>query len=578
MTQLKQAWNLLPNKFKVQSFVVLFLTLIGTFFETLSIGLIIPAISIIVDPNFPSKESFFFPLFQYIGSSSREQMLTYGVLGLFGIFVFKNAFLAYLGWVQAQFIFGMKAYFSSALFEKYLTAPYEFHLQNNSGLLIRNLTIEVQQLVTHFLKPVIILITEFTVVIGIAALLFYFEPVSAAILFFITGFAIFIFQLITKRRLEKWGKKRQFHEGLKIQKAQEGFGGAKEIKLFGREDIIIRAFEKNNLSSSLFQRRQYALAQIPKLWIELLGVLSMILLILLTVRTSGNASEIVPVLGLFAASAFKILPSANRILTSTQALRYSKVAVDLIFGEFKRSYSDQKQEQQKLVFIKSLELNNVSYNYPDAETPSIVSVNLKIKNGATIGIYGTTGAGKSTLINLILGLIKPSTGSILVDGKEIHIGLRSYQELIGYVPQHIFLTDDTLRQNIAFGLKARDISDEKILAAVEQAQLSEFIEGLPNGFNTIVGERGIRLSGGQIQRIGIARALYNKPSILIFDEATSALDNQTELDVMKSIYSLKKTKTVIIVAHRMTTLQKCDTLYEIKFGTLVPSKLHFDIK
>jgi ATP-binding cassette, subfamily B, bacterial PglK len=562
-------WQILPKKYQTQTFAVLALTLVGTVLETVGIGLVIPAIALMADENIANNYPVLQPIIAALGNPTQAQLVVYGVSLLLSAYIVKALYLAFLSWKQAQYVYGIKAYLSATLFEKYLRSPYDFHLQQNSGHLIRNLTVEVQQLVGNVLNPTVMLATELTVMMSLAVMLFLFEPIGAAVLFLVMGMAMYAFQQTTKKHLKTWGNERQKHEGFRIQKAQEGLGGVKDVKLLGREADFIANYSLHNLNASLVERKQNALSQIPRLWLETIGVMGLTLLVVIALQHTDTPATVIPTIGLFAAAAFRILPSANRVLNSLQSLRYADVVVKLMLKELAKDTEKEVAEKNSIAFDYKIELRNVSYVYPNAKTTSISDVCLAINKSESIGLVGTSGAGKSTLVDLILGLLKPTSGAIYVDGVDVATGMRSWQDKIGYVQQSIFLSDDTLKRNIAFGLKDEDIDDELIKQAIKASQLEQFIETLPNGVDTFVGERGIRLSGGQRQRIGIARALYHNPPVLVFDEATSALDNETEVEVMDAIKALKGTRTMIIIAHRLSTIEHCDKVYRLDNGYVV---------
>jgi ABC-type multidrug transport system fused ATPase/permease subunit len=563
------AWQLLPTKFHNHTNVILALTFIGTVLETVGIGLVIPAITLMADPNIADKYPAVIPIFEALGNPSHAQLVIYGISLLLSAYMIKALYLAFLGCKQSQYIYAIKAHLSQSLFERYICSPYEFHLQQNSGHLIRNITIEVEQLVNRVLIPGVLLVTEFLVIVAIAGLLFFIQPTGALVLFAVMGLAMYGFQRVTQNHLKKWGSERQHHEGYRIQKAQEGLGGIKDVKLLGKESNFINIYGKHTLNASLVERKQYALSNIPRLWLETIGVLGLTLLVVIALQKTGSPADVIPIIGLFAAAAFRILPSANRILGSIQSLKYADAVIGLILKEFELKQESLASEGKAIQLNYKIELRKVNYAYPKASGNSLNNINLSIQKGESVGLIGTSGAGKSTLVDVLLGLIRPSSGEVLIDGQNINESMRGWQNLIGYVQQSIFLTDDTLRRNIAFGLNDDEIDDGLVNQAVKAAQLDQFVKDLPLGINTFVGERGVRLSGGQRQRIGIARALYHNPPVLVFDEATSALDNETEAEVMESIKSLKGSRTMIIIAHRLSTIEHCDKVFKLERGQLV---------
>lgn len=565
---LAAAWQILPQKFHKQTFIILALTLIGTILETAGIGLVIPAITLMADPNITENYSVLIPLFEAFGNPSHAELVIYGLLLLLVAYVIKALYLAFLGWKQSQYIYDIKAHLSQKLFEHYMRSSYEFHLQQNSGHLIRNITIEVEQLIGRVLIPGVLLVTELMVIAAIATLLFVIQPFGVLVLYAVMGVAMYGFQRITQNNLKKWGVERQRYEGYRIQKAQEGLGGIKDVKLLGKESNFIYSYGHHTLNASIVERKQHALSYLPRLWLETVGVLGLTLLVVLALQKTASPSGVIPIIGLFAAAAFRVLPSANRILNSIQSLRYSDAVISLILKEFELKQDVASQENPSFKFDQQVEFRNVNYAYPNTSSNSLSSVSFVIQKGESIGLIGASGAGKSTLVDVLLGLIKPSSGGVFVDGANINESMRSWQSLIGYVQQSIFLTDDTLRRNIAFGLNDDEIDDNLVMQAVKAAQLEEFVQDLSDGINTFLGERGVRLSGGQRQRIGIARALYHNPPLLVFDEATSALDNETEAEVMRSIQSLKGARTVIIIAHRLSTIKDCDKVFKLERGQL----------
>jgi len=309
--------------------------------------------------------------------------------------------------------------------------------------------------------------------------------------------------------------------------------------------------------------------QLPRLLMEVLTIAAFALLVITTLAQGGAIGDIIPKMGLFAVAAFRLIPSINRILAASQALKYCSPVIDILQKELELPVEEtNKPEKASKSFENQLVLQNISYTYPAAPSPALKNISLTIKQGTSVGFIGKSGSGKSTLVDILLGLLTPDSGSIAADGIDIQENMRGWQNQIGYVSQSIYLTDDTLRKNIAFGLPTEEINEESVKKAISAAYLSEFMEQLPEGLNTIVGERGVRLSGGQRQRIGIARALYHNPSILVLDEATSALDISTEKEVMEAVNALQGSKTIIIVAHRLSTIEKCDTVYNLANGEI----------
>ena len=558
----KNFFNILSPDWRRKSFVVLFLMLFGTFLETLGIGLVIPAITIMMDADIVKNYPIFNSKLTYFDNASHGTIILGGLSILLLFYFLKAIYLSVMVYFQAKFIYGIKEFISAKLFEKYLFVKYEYHLSSNSSKLIRNLTTEMIQLANYFLLPSIVLITEITVMIAFSCLLFYFEPLGFLILIIFLSTILFIYYIVMKNRLNAWGALRQNHEGVRIQKAQEAFAGSKDVRVLGCEKYFEKTYRKHNTLASVIERKQHFIAHLPKLWLEAIGVFGLVILAVFALDRTNNPIDVIPVIAMFAAAAFRILPAINRIITSLQSLRYSKVVTDLIVNEI-NNITVNISSNKDVVFEHKIELRNITFSYANDIKPTLSNISLKINKGECIGLIGPSGSGKSTLIDILLGLLVPNQGSILVDNLDITNRLRGWQKMVGYVQQNVYITDDTLRRNIAFGIEDDEIDKNRLSSAVSTANLSNLVNESANGLDTIIGEAGSRLSGGQKQRIGIARALYHNPPFLIFDESTSALDIQTESVIMKEIYKMKGARTILIITHRLSTIESCDRVYEI---------------
>jgi ABC-type multidrug transport system fused ATPase/permease subunit len=542
--------------------------LAGTLLEMLGIGMVIPVVLLLSSRNIAAKFPQLVPLLETLGNPSQEVLIVGGMLVLVLTFCFKGAFLAFVTWKQSQFVFGLQAYFSQRLFEGYLRQPYLFHLRHNSAKLIRNVTRESYELVNKTLMPGMLLVTEFLAMAGIALLLLFVEPFGMILLFFFIGTASWIFQQVTQSRLVKWGGERQYYAGRRFQHVPQGLGGAKEIKLLGREEAFIKEFDSDTRAAAVVNQKQATLQQLPRLWLEMLAVIGLAALVFAIMAQGKDVGTLLPTIGVFAAAAFRLMPSANRIITSLQSLEFSTPVVKLFDEELNLLVPSPMCTSTPVPFLHELRLNGVTFRYPEAEKNILNRVGLSIKQGTSVGFVGSSGAGKSTLVNILLGLLTPTEGTVEVDGLDIRTNLRGWQDQLGYVPQSLFLIDDSLRRNVAFGLESDRVDDGAVWNAIRAAQLETFVKELPQGLETRVGERGVRLSGGQMQRIGIARALYHHPQVLVLDEATSALDHETESGVMDAIKALHGKMTIIIVTHRLTTIEHCDSVYCLKNGFL----------
>jgi ABC-type multidrug transport system fused ATPase/permease subunit len=566
----KQIFSLLNTSERKQAAWLLVLMLIGMVFETVGVGLAIPVATLLMQENGGAQNQAVEKLLRFFGNPPQTTVICWGMLVLVLAFVAKNFYLAFLMWKQGKFTYRVQNHLSQQLFATYLAAPYSFHLRRNSAQLIANTTAEVFQFSTAFIA-VTVLLTEGLVIVGIAALLIYVQPVGAIVNMIGLGAASWAFFALTKSKSARWGALRQKHDALRVQHLQQGLGSAKEIKLLGREKVFFDLFRIHDFKSAEMSRKQATLQQLPRFWLEMLSVTALAIVVVTMILQGKSPAQIVPTIGLFAAAAFRLMPSVSRLLYSAQMLKYAQAGIQLLHAEFQMP-SDLESPSTPMVERKSFQseirVENLSFSYHGTAGHAVRGITLTIKKGELVGFTGTSGSGKSTLIDIILGLLTPTSGRVLVDGWDIQSSLRGWQDQIGYVPQSIYLTDDSLRRNIAFGLPPEQIDDAAVERAIRAAQLDSLISSLPDGAETLVGERGIRLSGGQRQRIGIARALYHDPSVLVLDEATSALDLDTEKCVMEAVNSLHGQKTILIIAHRLSTVKNCDRIFRLEHGQL----------
>lgn len=556
----KIVWRLFTRSDRIAFIRIVFMVIIGMFLETVSLGIVVPIIGILTQDNYQEKYPWIVDLF---GSLSREELISAVMVAMVFIYIVRSLFLFWSLWIQKGFSASVSGRLSQSLFSIYLRQPYMFHLQRNSSTLMRNAK-NATSVVTCGVDPFLVLLTDGLVAIAMFSLLIYVEPIGTLAVLLVFGISTLLFQRLTRRRIDNWGYRVDYHETKILQHLQEGFGGAKDVKILGRENEFLSQHEKHLGESIRINRIYNVILTLPRSFMEIITIVGLCLLVVSMVVRDRPLSDIVPILGLFAAAAFRIMPSINRLLMATQTLIFNRSIIASVYRDFLLDSPEVNSSQRVEPFAKQLELKDVSFKYPTAATPSLQDVSLVVKRGEAVGFVGPSGAGKSTLVDVILGLFAPTSGVVSVDGSDVHQSLRNWQNQIGYVPQAIYLTDDTLRRNVAFGLNDENIDDDLVREAIRLAQLEEFVSTLPDGLETVVGERGVRLSGGQRQRIGIARALYHKPSVLVLDEATSSLDTPTEHGVMQAVQALQGSKTVIIVAHRLSTVEYCDRLYRIE--------------
>jgi ABC-type multidrug transport system fused ATPase/permease subunit len=555
---------------RVDSVFLLGLMFVGMVLEMLGVGLVLPALALMTrSGGGGTTANALRGLIPVAGVEGREQLVITGMLALVAVYTVKSAFLAFLAWRQMRFVFGAQSELSYRLFVTYLRQPYSFHLQRNSALLIRNVINEIPMLCQAMFVPMLYMITEGLVLLGVAAVLICVEPRGALIVAGVTGAIGLVFHLATRGAVLRWGAARLQHEGGRIVHLQQGLGGIKDVLVLGREREFSKQFSVDNVGAAMASQKRETLHQMPRVGLELLAVIGLAVLVIVKVRSGNAIDTILPTIGLFAAAAFRIIPSVNRVFNCMHNIKYALPVLTMLHKELSLTAKPVVESLQELPFHKSIRVAGISYTYPGAITPALELVSLTVRRGTTVGFIGGSGAGKSTLVDILLGLQPPDCGRILVDDYDIAGNIKGWQRNIGYVPQSIFLTDDSLRRNIAFGISPDQVDEAAVWRAVTAAQLAEYVRGLPEGLDSIVGERGVRLSGGQLQRIGIARALYHDPPILILDEATSSLDTATERGVMEAVGALHGRKTIFIVAHRLTTLRDCDWIYRIESGQLV---------
>jgi ABC-type multidrug transport system fused ATPase/permease subunit len=542
---------------------------VGMLTETLSIGAVIPALTLFAGPEAASRSPKLTALLEWFGNPNEAELIVGGLLLLLALYAIKTLILVALAWQQARFLASIRENLSRRLFKTYLTQPWPFFLQRNSAQLIRNNTTEIAMFVqgcTGMLSAC----AEGSVTLGIAILLMWVEPLAVVVVGLMLAFATWALQATLRERLTRWGKMRHRADGLRVKALQQGITGVREVKVFGRESEFLEHFRVAESQASHAMRMQTFAGHLPRLWYEFLAVAGVAVLGVVLYVQGVPVTSLLPRLGLFAVAAFRLMPSLNRIVASLQSIQYLEPTVNVLASELALpSPAVQPATPHRLPLKHEIRLDGISFSYPAAHRPALRNISLTIATGSSVGLIGESGAGKSTLVDLLLGLLEPDSGRITVDGRDIRTDLRAWQNSIGYVPQAIFLTDDTIQANVAFGLPADRMDGEAVHRALVAAQLDVFVAGLPDGIHTVVGERGVRLSGGQRQRIGIARALYWDPPILVLDEATSALDTATEAGVMAAVNDLHGRKTLIIIAHRMSTVAHCDELFRLSRGALV---------
>ena len=547
---------------------------ISVFLETLGIALLLPTIAVILDPESISKYPTINELFQPLKSFFSDSTIFLLFL-LISFYLFKGIFISIVSFLQAKFVYQMKGLISQNLFKKYTNYSFETYLNIDSSNLIRNISIEVTRFIDGILKQILFLIVESFIVIGMLIFLVILNPLIilvTSLVFFMVGYLYYFF---TRKRLLIWGEKRQNLEFRKVETLQQSIFGIKELKVFQKEGQFNDIFKEDNYGAASAERKQFFVALMPRILLEFTAISAVIFTILILFYQDISSSEIIPLIGIYVAATFKMLPSIQKITHAVQQLRFEKPVLELIhdeikspsiiFNEKKIKYYENKKDLN-LSKSNNLVLSKINFSYFKSNEQALTDINLHIKAGETIGIIGESGSGKTTLINILLGLLLPKDGSIYFNNNDCFKNLSEWRNQISFVPQNIFISNRSLKENIAFGIENSHIDKEKVIESIRMAQLTELIANKEDSIEMFLGERGSKLSGGQIQRVGIARALYKDPKVLIFDEATSSLDSVTENEVMDSIYDLPGQRIKIIIAHRTSTLNRTDRIFEIIKG------------
>lgn len=510
------------------------LSLIAMFIEMIGVGLILPFLSILIQPSFSEK------LINNINNfglslSNEKSLIIFAIIFILVVFIIKVIFLSFFAFKQTKFLIDLKIDISNKLYKIYLLKSLDFHLNNNSSKLIRDLN--DSSLVLVVTKSILTLMMEIFLILGLIFLMIFFEPLATIISILFIFFIGYVFYLSVQQKASKWGEDRRRHEGIRLQLLQQGFSSIRDIIILNKVEYFVDLFSRQNKLTNHTQFKQDFALSLPKIWFELFTVIGFAILVLLLVNfQKKEAIDIIPTLGFFAAAAFRIIPSIVKIMNSLQYIKFGLPVAKTYVQEFldfkeKNAENLEKASPKIIKFRNYIKLININYTYPNTTKKILNDINIKIPFGSSVGIYGDSGVGKSTLLNIFLQLLKPQSGKIIVDGEDIKNSERQWQNIMGYVPQNVYLIDDTLIKNIALGVKDDQINIQMINETAAKAKLSKFVNSLNDGFQTSVGEFGDRISGGQRQRIGIARALYNDPQILILDEYTNSLDQETERQV-----------------------------------------------
>ncbi|WP_298807459.1 ABC transporter ATP-binding protein [uncultured Psychrobacter sp.] len=573
---IRQLFSLLTDKQLKQFYTLQVLVVIMAFTELLGIASIAPFMALVGDISILETNSIFAELYQISGLNDPMDFLFYAGLTVLVMLTLSTVISMFTIWKLSIFGARIGTEIANRLYTYYMQQSWQFHASGSSAQLTKQVSTEAARISNGIIQPLVQMNAKLVLALFISISIIIYDPVIAVLGLFIFSLAYLLLYRLVRKKLVSNGQKLSEVSTQRFRLMNEGFGGIKDVLLLNRSYDFITRF---NDSGKIFARAQgtnIAISQVPRYFIELIAFGAMISLVLVLIKLhSGNLGEVLPILAVYALAAFKLLPALQQIYSSVSQIKGSSAAFEAVKDDLEHSFENQKAISKApmptpINLNQSIALNNIEFSYPGKDRTAVDGVNMSIPVNGVIGLVGSSGSGKSTLIDLLLGLLTPQQGSLYVDDIRITAdNKRAWQDLLGFVPQSIFLSEGTIAENIAFGVPAKNISLEQINKALTLANLTELVEQLPDGINTKVGERGVQLSGGQRQRIGIARALYHEAEVLVFDEATSALDGITEKIVMDAIHEFNGKKTIIMIAHRLKTVEKCDLIYFMDHGKII---------
>ena len=592
-TTLGKLWSLFPRLHKKRFFLVAGVLFASALANVGGIASIMPFMRVLADPQVVKEHETFVQVWELFGRPELSTFLLLTGIGVLAMFVFANLFMTASIYVQHMFVQSVATWFTSRLMRGYLEQPYEFYLNHNGAELSKNVFTEVQQVVNGVMRPAIEVAAKGTMAVVILAFLIAVDPPVAFIAIAVLGGGYTLIFRVVKKRLTRLGKKRVEANRHRFRIAAEAFGGIKQVKLAGREGDYMARFHPQVRTFEKAKAKTQIIGKVPKFLLEILALGGILAIALVLFAAEGTVAGVLPVLSLYAVAGYRLMPALQQMFQGISKMRSAGPSVDILYEDMKsleieeekKSRSAQSGEKRQeaapeITFHEAIQLRNIHFHYPNTDDRVIEGLDLDIEKNTTVGFVGPTGCGKTTLIDIILGLLSPQQGRYFVDDTLLkNGGIRVWQKQLGYVPQDIYLADDTVTRNVALGVPEAELDKEAVRRACRIANVDDFIQSeLEKGYETVVGERGIRLSGGQRQRIGIARALYHDPQVLILDEATSALDGRTEGAIMDAIHTLAHKKTIVMIAHRLTTLRDCDVIYVMEGGRFLDSGTYEELK
>lgn len=581
-SRVRQIFQLLPKGDVLKIGVLFVMMIFASMITLLGVGTVPVFVSAVIDAdrilNYPILGDFL----RTIDVTTPQELALFGAFALLSIYLFKNLFMLFYNYMNGKFMLNRVLYLQNRIFRAYMNSPYTFFIGRNSSELLRNINSEVGKIIDGTLKPALLICLNGIMTIVIVTGLIIVEPLITGVgIIFFGGFT-YLFLRLTKKSISRYGSESLAHRKSMTKAILEGLQGFKDAKVLKRENYFLDQYDYHAQKHKGYDIKNMVLNTLPRQIIEMIALSGILFIAVMMVLQGREVSTIVPMIALFGAAVMKVKPSINSIIEDINKLRYNLYSVDAVYRDLnhlEKKYDQKPPDRlgEKLSLRDEISLQDLEYAYPNQSKPAVRNISITIPKNRAVAFVGPSGVGKTTLVDVILGLLEPQNGSLKVDGKDVFENLDKWQRNIGYIPQFIYLLDDTIRRNICFGIPDDEVDEELLEMAIETAQLKEFMTTLEKGVNTVVGERGIRLSGGQRQRIGIARALYNNPQVLVMDEATSALDNITERVLIKAIERLRGDKTIIMIAHRLTTVKNCDTIYMMNDGEIIASGTYDDL-
>lgn len=546
--------------------IIIVAMILGAILEAIGIGAILPLISIMGNPDFLTVYPKVTKYAGIFGIMTHIQFIITATFLLLILYIIKNIYLAWQNKIQIDFAVQNQIYYSEELLTEYLQKPYLYHLNHNTATLLRNVNSGGVIVFSLIMVSMFTLLTEIITAVTIWLMLVMIDAFTAIIVAGFIGSLLYFIIKGFRKKITEQGKIQNEYSALYIKCINQSLGAIKETKVSCKEEFFLDAFRKAYFEYGKANGKFLFMNQLPRMLIETIIVCGLLLLIITKLMLGNQPEEIVPLLGVLALAAFRLMPSANRIVNLSNGIRFQMPLFNELYEDLliiknkgaKETETCLQKPESRMDFENVVSVEELSFAYPEIEKQVLNNISFSIPKGKFVGIVGPSGAGKTTFVDILLGLLAPSKGKISVDGKNIYDDIRTWQANLAYVPQSIYLIDGTIRENIALGVDEKEINDALINKVLQMAELYDFVQELPAGIDTTVGERGVKLSGGQRQRIGIARALYYQPQVLVLDEATSALDNETEKSITDTILKLKGQITIIAVAHRLTTLAQCD--------------------